>query len=293
VPKFQKKEKPPPAAWRNRIVGHGEEEPAKLLANPKNWRLHPKAQTDALAGVLSEVGWVQDVIVNQRSGFIVDGHARVELAKARGEKVPVVFVDLSDKEEALILASLDPLSAMAETNREALASLVGELEVTDSAVKAMLAELAGPGVTAGLTDEDAVPDVKPEPVTVLGDLWLLGKHRLLCGDSTSIEAVEKLMGGAKADMVFTDPPYNVAYNPDAAPTNADKRRTKNPLGTIKSDAMSGDDFLEFLRSVFACLLAVSSPGAPTYVCHADTEGLRFRTAFQEGYLLSSADLGEE
>lgn len=261
MPRFQKKVNPaePPAQWRNRIVGHGEEDPAKLLANPKNWRLHPKAQTDALAGVLSEVGWVQDIIVNQRSGFIVDGHARVELAKGRGEKVPVVYVDLSDKEEALILASLDPLAAMAETNREALASLVGELEVTDAAVKAMLAELTGPGVTAGLTDEDAVPEVPASPVTVDGDLWLLGRHRLLCGDSTSLDAVQKLIAGVKADMAFTDPPYGVNFG--VANHNPRAKRWDG----IANDDKAGAELGDFLSGAFANLVLACKDASPVYV----------------------------
>src|SRR5690348_10145058 len=87
-------EKTPFPRWRNRIVGHGEEDPEQLLANPNNWRIHPKSQQDALKGVLSEVGWVQDVIVNKRTGFVVDGHARVALAISAGERVPVVYVDL-------------------------------------------------------------------------------------------------------------------------------------------------------------------------------------------------------
>ena len=99
--------------WRNRIVGHGEVEAESLLANPRNWRIHPKNQVDALAGVLAEVGWVQDVIVNQRSGFVVDGHARVALAIKAKEKVPVLYVELDEREEAIILATIDPLSAMA------------------------------------------------------------------------------------------------------------------------------------------------------------------------------------
>lgn len=271
MPKFQKKVNPeaPKPAWRNRIVGHGEEEPAKLLANPKNWRLHPKVQTDALAGVLSEVGWVQDVIVNQRSGFIVDGHARVELAKARGERVPVVFVDLSDKEEALILASLDPLAAMAETNKDALASLVGSLEVSDASVKAMLAELVGPGVTAGLTDEDAVPDVPAAPVTVAGDLWLLGDHRLLVGDATLAAAADRLMAGEAADMVFTDPPYNVAY----------QGYTEEKL-TIQSDSMSPADFRLFLEQTFASYRAATKAEASVYVCHSSSWQREFQNALE-------------
>jgi ParB-like chromosome segregation protein Spo0J len=130
-------------AWRNRIIGHGEEAPDQLLANPRNWRIHPKAQQDALAGVLDQVGWVQDVIVNQQTGHVVDGHARVAIAISRNEpSVPVVYVDLSEDEEALILATLDPLSAMAATDREQLSELLAEISTGDAAVQAMLDQLA-------------------------------------------------------------------------------------------------------------------------------------------------------
>src|SRR5713101_10046040 len=180
--------------WRNRIVGHGEEDPEQLLANPKNWRIHPKAQQDALAGVLAEVGWVQDVIVNKRTGFVVDGHARVALPISAGERVPVVYVDLSEKEEALILVTLDPLSAMAVTDEDLLAGLVGALEVSDAAVQALLAELGGERIKAGLTDADACPQTPVTPVTIPGDLWLMGDHRILCGDCTHPDAVNHLLG---------------------------------------------------------------------------------------------------
>ena len=120
------------AVWRNRIVGEGEEPADQLLANPRNWRIHPKNQQDAITGVLDQVGWVQRVIVNQRTGFVVDGHARVGLAISRGEKVPVVYVDLSDDEEALVLASLDPIAAMAGKDEEILRGLIAELPAIES-----------------------------------------------------------------------------------------------------------------------------------------------------------------
>ncbi|MBK5239519.1 MAG: hypothetical protein JJE28_10500, partial [Actinomycetales bacterium] len=98
------------AVWQNRIIGEGEEAPDQLMANAKNWRIHPKAQQDALAGVLNEVGWVQRVIVNQRNQALIDGHLRVSLALQRNEPtIPVTYVDLDEAEEALILATLDPL----------------------------------------------------------------------------------------------------------------------------------------------------------------------------------------
>lgn len=129
--------------WRNRIVRHGEEEPDQLLANPANWRIHPKPQQDALAGVLDEVGWVQDVIVNQRTGHVVDGHLRVSLAITREEPtIPVVYVDLDEHEEKLVLATIDPLSAMAVTDAEQLAALLDDVSTGDAALQAMLDHLA-------------------------------------------------------------------------------------------------------------------------------------------------------
>lgn len=201
-------------AWRSRIIGHGEEAPDQLLANPRNWRIHPKAQQDALAGVLDEVGWVQDIIVNQRTGHVVDGHARVAIAISRDEPtVPVVYVDLSLEEEGLILATLDPLSAMAGKDEELLRDLLASVETDSEAVQTMLAGLVTRGPAAGLTDPDDVP-VVTEPISKLGDLWLLGEHRLLCGDSTKAEDVARLMGGEQAAAVLTDPPYGMNLDTD-------------------------------------------------------------------------------
>jgi hypothetical protein len=108
------------APWRQRIVGHDELDPAELIANPRNWRGHPRHQHDALSGLLGEVGWVQQVIVNRTTGRLVDGHLRVELAAGRGERVPVVYVELTEDEEALVLVSLDPLAGLATTDAERL-----------------------------------------------------------------------------------------------------------------------------------------------------------------------------
>jgi hypothetical protein len=136
----QKKAEP----WRNRIVGHGEEAPDQLLANPRNWRIHPKAQQDALAGVLDEVGWVQTVIVNKRTGFVIDGHLRVAAAISHGDAtIPVTYVDLSEEEEGEILATFDPLSAMAAADKGSLVELLNEVTTDNEAVENMLASLSG------------------------------------------------------------------------------------------------------------------------------------------------------
>ena len=129
-------------AWRNRIVGHGEESPDQLLANPRNWRIHPKDQQAALSGVLEQVGLVDDVIVNTTTGHIVDGHMRVMLAM-RDEQptIPVTYVELSPEEEALILATLDPIGAMAVASASQLESLLEDVSASSDAVNDLLADV--------------------------------------------------------------------------------------------------------------------------------------------------------
>lgn len=122
------------APWANRIVDHGEESPESLLPNPANWRQHGAVQRQALTDVLGEVGLVQSVIVNRTSGHLVDGHLRVELAKSQGQPtIPVVYVELSEEEEHVILASLDPIAALASADREKLAELLSGIENEDLA----------------------------------------------------------------------------------------------------------------------------------------------------------------
>ena len=200
----------PPAPWRNRIVGTGEEPPEQLVANPRNWRTHPAPQRDALRGSLAEVGWVQQVLVNRRTGFVIDGHARVEEALSRAEpSVPVLYVDLSEDEEALALATLDPLACMAIPDQGKLAELLAEITVDDAGLAALLDGMRPP--KPGLTDPDELPP-EPDAADVYvqpGDLWLLGDHRLLCGDATDADDVARLLDGAQPRLLATDPPYGV------------------------------------------------------------------------------------
>lgn len=181
-------------AWRNRIVGTGEEAPDQLVANPANWRTHPGPQRAALRGSLGLVGWVQQVMVNQRTGHVVDGHARLEEALSRHEPtVPVLYVDLSPEEEALVLATLDPIGAMAETNRDALDALLADVRVDDAGLAGLLADLSG--VKIGRTDPDDVPETPAAPYVKPGDLWTLGRHRLLCADASDPASFARLGGG--------------------------------------------------------------------------------------------------
>ncbi|MEP6872660.1 MAG: hypothetical protein ABI939_12545, partial [Anaerolineaceae bacterium] len=210
--------------WRNRISGHGEEAPDQLLANPRNWRIHPKAQQDTLAGVLSEVGWVSEVIVNQRSGFVVDGHLRVAMAIGKGEpSIPVTYVDLSPEEEALVLLTLDPIAAMAVAGKEQLEALLAEAMTEDEAVKALLGDLASANGIAGPepppdpgAQMDRAEELQRKWGTERGQVWIVGEHRVMCGDSTDSGDVGRLCAGGLARLMVTDPPYGVNYEVSGA-----------------------------------------------------------------------------
>lgn len=167
--------------WRSRIVGHGEKPAKEFLANPFNWRGHPKYQADALEGVLDEVGWVDEVLENVRTGHLIDGHLRIRQALAHGEDTPVPYtqVDLSEEEEALVLATFDPLGAMAVTDDKKQAELLSILD-DDSAelVSAILQNGENPFVedrTLEQIDLENLPEV-PQwvlitmPVSLLPDV---------------------------------------------------------------------------------------------------------------------------
>lgn len=199
----------PAPAWRNRIVGH---------ANPRNWRTHPREQQQAVAGALGEVGWVAEVLVNRTTGHVVDGHLRIELALERREpSVPVTYIALSEDEERLVLASLDPLAAMASVEEERLGALLDDLEPIDDALRTLLDDLARQhgldALHSGLADPDDVPALPDEPYVQPGHLYVLGEHRLLCGDATNPADVARLLDGAKPTLLATDPPYGVSLDP--------------------------------------------------------------------------------
>lgn len=199
--------------WRNRIVGQGDEAPDQLLANPSNWRVHPKAQREALAAVLDDVGWVQRVIVNRTTQHVVDGHLRVALALSRDEPtIPVNYVELDEREEALVLAALDPIAAMAATDKDKLRELLEQAQVTDDQLREAISVAAGLPAqpTKGRTDPDAVPDERATEIE-RGDLFELGSHRLLCGDCTDQNAVVNVLQTDTPDFIFTDPPYGINY----------------------------------------------------------------------------------
>jgi DNA modification methylase len=180
---------------------------------------------------LTEFGFVDPIIVNSRTGNIVGGHQRVAAAEALGyETVPVVEVDLDDDREKALNVALNKQGG--EWDFQALPGLLAEIQAggidleltgfTQDELDAMIAETAEVDTLDALTDPDDVPEPPAEPITKPGDLWILGRHRLLCGDSTVITDVERLMGGKRADMVWTDPPYNHASDDKGVAASASK-----------------------------------------------------------------------
>lgn len=238
------------STWKNRIVGHGEEAPDQLLANPRNWRIHPRHQQHALTGVLREVGWVQQVVVNRRTGFVVDGHLRVALAISEHQpSVPVLYVDLSDEEEALVLATLDPIGAMARADKEQLDALLRDVQTGEAAVQELLASLADEaGLYRGVIDveEQPVPDaadrLREQWQTAPGQLWQVGRHRVLCGDSTNPADVARLLDGQRAECIITDPPYDLPATTVRAALTLFADRAVVLTATTQAFTLAGDDW---------------------------------------------------
>jgi DNA modification methylase len=222
--------------WRDRIAGSGHEDPTQLVANPRNWRIHPREQQEALGDILDKVGWVQQVLVNRTTGCVVDGHLRVELAISKGEpSVPVLYIELTEDEEAVVLAALDPIAAMAAADQEKLRELLSDVALP-SDLEAYLREIAGDDPVVTEMDQDDVPEVPDVPYVHPGDLYLLGEHRLLCGDATKAEDVARLLDGASPGLMVTDPPYGVDYDPSWRRRAAGKpRKSRSREGRVAND----------------------------------------------------------
>jgi len=192
-----------------------------LKPHPKNWRVHPESQKNALRGLLAEIGYA-DVLLTRElpdgSLQIIDGHLRAETTP--DSIVPVLVTDLTEEEAEKVLLTLDPLASMATADKENLESLLASLKFESPDVRAMLEAMATDFKVdtqamnfEGQTDPDDIPEPPDEPITRPGDLWTLGSHRLLCDDSSKSEVMDRLLDGAVIHLVNTDPPYNVKVEP--------------------------------------------------------------------------------
>jgi DNA modification methylase len=243
----------------------------RLIPYARNARTHSDEQVAQVAASIAEFGFVNPILVGP-DGVIIAGHARLLAArKLRMTEVPVLVLGhlTETQRRALVLAdnrlALDAGwdEEMLKVELESLREDGFDLDIvgfTDEEIEDLLRDPEQ--VVEGNTDEDTAPELPETAVTVQGDLWVLGEHRVLCGDSTQIEAVEKVLAGGLADMVFTDPPYNVNYGA----TMKDKLRGKKRK--IVNDNL-GDGFEQFLRDACANMLAVTK-GA-IYICMSSSE----------------------
>jgi len=244
-----------------------------LIPYALNSRTHSDEQVAQLAASIREFGFTNPVLIDQDANLIA-GHGRLLAArKAKMDQVPAVVVTgLDDRKRRALVIADNKLALNAGWDEEALRveleDLAGDFgELMGFSEDELVELLKQDETTEGLTDEDAVPEAPEDPVTVEGDVWLLGRHRLMCGDSTSIDALEKLCDGQLVDMWLTDPPYNVAY----------EGKTKEAL-TIQNDSMSDIGFRQFLSEANTAADAVMKAGAVFYIWHADSEGYNFRGA---------------
>ena len=241
-----------------------------LIPYARNARTHSEDQVAQIAASISEFGFTNPILTDGDKGVIA-GHGRLAAARKLAlTQVPVIELGhlTAIQKKAYILAD-NRIAANAGWDEELLKLEIAELDEADFNLDLMgfgdeeLERLLnGDGDTTGLTEDDAVPDVPADPVSKTGDVWVLGQHRLLCGDSTVLSDVERLMNGQLADMAFTDPPYNVDYGNNAK----DKMRGKDRR--IMNDAL-GDGFYKFLYDACVNLLVVTKGAC--YVCMSSSE----------------------
>lgn len=252
----------------------------KLIPYVNNARTHSAGQINKLRSSLREFGFINPVIID-RDFNVIAGHGRIEAAKAEGiSEVPCVFADyLTEAQKKAYILADNRMAMDAGWDEELLRVEIEALQAESFDVgltgfdESEIADLFETDGEVKDDDFDVDSELEKPPVTKNGDLWLLGNHRLICGDSTREETYTLLMDGKKANLVVTDPPYNVNYEGSA--------------GKIKNDNMENDKFYQFLLDAFTNMEKSMADDASVYVFHADTEGLNFRKAFADaGFYLS-------
>jgi len=242
----------------------------KLIPYVNNARTHSDEQVTQIASSIREFGFINPIIIDDKNNVIA-GHGRLLASKKLGLKeVPTVLVDhLTDTQRKAYVLADNQLALNAGWDDELLKLELAQLDDVGFDLELLGFDLKALGTLTGeiegLTDEDDVPNAPIAYVTKLGDIWKLGSHRLMCGDSISIDDVEKLLDGKKADMVWTDPPYNVNIQGQA--------------GSIINDNMSDESFSVFLKDVYSCLFLAMKNGAVIYVAHGETERVNFTKTF--------------
>lgn len=225
--------------FANRIVNYGVKPADQFTANPKNARIHPQFQRDVMKDALDTIGFIAPVIENARTGYLIDGHERIMQALADNALVPFVSVDMSEDEEAYALATFDPITSLAAYDRAQLDTLLRDVQSDSEHIQRLLAELAAEnGLYANGDNAPGDPGAAIDRAEALreqygverGQLWIAGRHRILCGDAYSDEDVSRLLDGEKPDMLHIDPPYGIRI---VAPENLD-RDTASKVGSTST-----------------------------------------------------------
>lgn len=256
---------------------------ADLVPYARNSRTHSESQVQQIAASIREFGFTAPILIDEHNGVIA-GHGRIRGAQLVGLRdVPCIrLVGLTEAQKRAYVIADNKLALNAGWDEDLLRSEFQALRQFDFDLSLLgfddeeLAAVFEPAPPDESKDPDVAPDPpeKAEAVTQVGDVWRCGVHRVACGDCRSGEVWDRLMQGRLVDVVWTDPPYNVAYDSKLA-------------GKIKNDDMADAEFLRLLLDSFAALSSVLKPGGGVYVAHADTEGLNFRRAFRDaGFKLS-------
>lgn len=249
-----------------------------IKLNPKNRNKHPAEQIDRLVKIIEKTGFRRPGTISNRTGFLVCGEGRYLAAKKLGLKeMPVMFQDYADAQQELADAVADnAIDKWASLDQSGIMQDVKEFEDFDLDLLGIKDfELVDTQTLEPQCDEDEAPAPPSQPITKPGDIYHLGRHKLICGDATISDHLAQIMGEERADMVWTDPPYNVEY----------EGKTKKKL-KIQNDKQDDESFYQFLYDAYITMLMFTRPGGAIYVAHADSEGANFRKALVDaGWLL--------
>jgi len=257
---------------RNRISGLQRVRARDLVPNPKNWRIHGRAQKAAMRALLEEIGYADALLARQLPDgkyILIDGHLRAELTP--DQEVPILVLDVSEAEADKILLTLDPLASMAETDSERIKALIETVSNTSPAIDELIKQAAGDDIWSQIHG-DEVREVEVEPdradelrakwTTELNQIWQAGAHRLICGDSTDQSIVDQLFSDARCQLIWTDPPYGVSYG--------DKTEWLNTNGggrgrrAIANDSLRPAELQILFGDALKAAVAHALPGASIY-----------------------------
>ena len=253
---------------------------SELTPYPGNAKKHDKKQIANVAESIRQYGFVQPIVVD-RDDVIIIGHCRALAAKKLGmDEVPCVSMDDLTPEQVNALRLVDNKSNESNWDVDLLADELSSLDLSAFDFDWGLRD----ELDTSVVEDDYDPVLPAEPKSKIGDVYQLGNHRLMCGDSTSLTDVQKLVGGVQMDLLLTDPPYNVALGMDETPEEARRRNRRTDGKVVANDKMDDGAFREFLTTAFSNAATVMKPGAPFYIWHADSEGYNFRGACRDAML---------